>query len=195
MLEEKSPRKGGWIQTYSGRPFWPIDPRPEEIYIEDIAHALSLLSRYVGHCREFYSVAQHCVLVAHTVPRPLAMEGLLHDGSEAYISDIPSPAKEYLLDYQAVEARIEEAIAQKYGLLWPWPKEVKLADHILFKTEVRDLLVHTPDVDEFISKDTPILEEKIVPWSSDKAEFMFQLHFDYLRSDRDISELNKYVFN
>jgi len=193
MTEEK--RIGGWIQTYSGQAFWPLDPRPEEIHIQDIAHALSLISRYCGQCRIFYPVAQHCVLVAHTVPRPLALEGLMHDGSEAYISDIPTPVKTYLPDYKRTEAKIEEAIAQKYNLIWPWPSEVKLADHIVFKTECRDILARSFDVDEFVSKDTPILEEKIIPWSSDKAEFMFQLHFDYLQNHEDISELNKYVFS
>ena len=195
MTKEKFPRIGGWIQTYSGQAFWPLDPRPEEIHIQDIAHALSLISRYCGHCRVFYPVAQHVVLVAHTVPRPLALEGLMHDASEAYISDIPTPVKACLPDYQRTEVILEETIAKKYNLIWPWPTEVKLADHIIFKTECRDILPHPLNVDAFISEDVPILDNKIIPWSSDKAEFMFQLHFDYLQNHEDISELKKYVFN
>ena len=61
MLEQ---RKGDWMQTATGGVFWPVDPRPEDVEIEDIAHALSLICRYCGHVREFYSVAQHSVLVA-----------------------------------------------------------------------------------------------------------------------------------
>jgi hypothetical protein len=199
MEVENTDRFGGWIQTYSGRPFWPLDPRPEDVFIRDIAHALSIISRYAGHCIRPYSVAQHSVLVAHTVDREqgkeIQFEGLMHDGSEAYISDIPSPAKIHFPDYRRAEAKIEEAIAQKFGLEWPWPPGVKRADLILFKTEARDLLVHSPKLDDFVANDIPILDTIITPWSPDKAEFMFNLHFDYIREGRDISELHKYVFN
>ena len=63
-----SARKGDWMQTYTGRQFWPIDPRANEVHIEDIAHALSMMCRYNGHCRTFYSVAEHSVLVSQHVP-------------------------------------------------------------------------------------------------------------------------------
>ena len=58
-----SERGGDWMQTYSGFQFWPLDPRPEEIHVIDIAHSLANQCRYAGHCREFYSVAQHSVLL------------------------------------------------------------------------------------------------------------------------------------
>ncbi len=54
---QTSNRKGEWIQTYTGKQFWPLDPRPEDIDIEDIAHALALTCRFNGHCDYFYSVA------------------------------------------------------------------------------------------------------------------------------------------
>lgn len=66
MLDEA--RIGDWMQTASGRMFWPVDPRPEDVEINDIAHALSLTCRYCGHVREFYSVAQHSVLVSDAAP-------------------------------------------------------------------------------------------------------------------------------
>src|ERR1700693_75116 len=69
------PRKGDWIQTFTGRQFWPLDPRPEEVCIEDIAHGLSNECRFAGQCRSFYSVAQHSVLCARNV---LPMEEKRH---------------------------------------------------------------------------------------------------------------------
>ena len=54
-------RTGNWMQTYSGVQFWPLDPHHSEINIVDIAHALSNMCRYAGHCREFYSVAEHSI--------------------------------------------------------------------------------------------------------------------------------------
>lgn len=56
-------RRGDWIQVYSGIQFWPIDPRPEEILVSDMAHSLAQQCRFTGHTREFYSIAQHCCLV------------------------------------------------------------------------------------------------------------------------------------
>lgn len=89
-------RKGDWIQTYTGRQFWPLDPKPEEVCIEDIAHALSQQCRYAGHTIRFYSVAQHSVEIALRVPRAAALWGLLHDAAEAYLVDLPRPVK-YLM--------------------------------------------------------------------------------------------------
>ncbi len=57
-------RQGDWVQTYTGRAFWPFDPRPEEVDIADIAHALSMQCRYAGHCSHFYSVGEHSVWCA-----------------------------------------------------------------------------------------------------------------------------------
>lgn len=78
------------IQTYTGRKFWPLDPRPEDVCIEDIAHALSLKCRFGGHCKRFYSVAQHGALVCNTLnvnggrrSPVLLMQGLMHDAAEA----------------------------------------------------------------------------------------------------------------
>ena len=62
-------RGGGWLQTWSGRMFWPLDPRDDEVDICDIAHALAHQCRFGGHCRRFYSVAEHCVLLSHAVAR------------------------------------------------------------------------------------------------------------------------------
>lgn len=68
-------RRGDWIQTFTGRRFWPLDPRPEDVCIEDIAHALSLKCRFGGHCTRFYSVAEHSVHVSNYVPAEFALWG------------------------------------------------------------------------------------------------------------------------
>lgn len=90
---------GAWIQTFNGGGFWPLDPRPEDVRLEDVAHALALKCRYNGHCRRFYSVAQHSVLMADWLAARPGVQwwepvfALLHDSGEAYLADIPSPVK------------------------------------------------------------------------------------------------------
>jgi uncharacterized protein len=87
------------MQTYTGLAFWPLDPRPDEIRLVDIAHALSKLCRYGGQCLSFYSVAEHSLLVASKAPDHLKLVALMHDASEAYLLDIPRPIKRHLAGY------------------------------------------------------------------------------------------------
>lgn len=89
-------RRGDYIQTASHRKFWPLDPRPEDVDINDIAHALSNLCRFTGHSSEFYSVSQHSVIASQLVPRASALAALLHDSAEAYMGDIARPWKRFL---------------------------------------------------------------------------------------------------
>lgn len=105
-----------YIQTLSGKHFNYLDIQHDDIVIEDIATALSHLCRFAGHLPEFYSVGQHSVLTSHLVPQEFALEALLHDAAEAYLQDIPSPLKRLLPDYQVIEARVDAAIRQKFGL-------------------------------------------------------------------------------
>lgn len=112
-------RKGNWIQTYKGLKFYPLDPRTEDINIEDIAHALSLLTRFGGHCINFYCVAEHSVLIARKMikdncSKQEALAALFHDGSEAYLTDIVKPLKEHLPQYSTIEYNVQKAIMQKF---------------------------------------------------------------------------------
>jgi 5'-nucleotidase len=112
MLDVIPPRTGAWMQTFTGRSFWPADPRPEDIDIVDIAHALSMQPRYGGHCTRFYSVAEHSRLVSEQVELRYGKPGLeraalLHDASEAYLVDIPRPVKVSLSNYKELEARLD----------------------------------------------------------------------------------------
>lgn len=124
-----------WIRTYAGRKFYPLDPRPGDICIEDIAHHLSQINRFTGALRETFSVAQHSLLVSDLVPEEDKLWGMLHDGSEAYTSDVNKPLKEHLPDFKAAETAIMKAIAQKFGLQWPMPCSVKKADMIALVSE------------------------------------------------------------
>lgn len=128
-------RKGDWIQTFTGRQFWPIDPLPKDVHIDDIAHALSMLCRFAGHCKRFYSVAEHSVLLASKVEPEHALWALLHDASEAYIVDIPRPIKPFLLGYAEAETAIQGAVCKKFGLPETMPSAVKAADRAILTDE------------------------------------------------------------
>jgi len=136
-------RRGDWIQTYSGVAFWPLDPRVEEIRIEDIAHSLSLQCRYAGHTRDFYSVAQHSVIVSEICDPEDAIWGLLHDGGEAYLIDLPRPIKHLpdLSAYRAAERALQAVIMERFGIRTPEPESVQRADRAMLWIEYRDQLI------------------------------------------------------
>jgi hypothetical protein len=136
-------RWGDWITTFSGAKFWPMDARPEEVAIIDIAHALSNLCRWGGHC-EFYSVAEHSLLVSYAVPPEDALWGLMHDATEAYLIDMPGPLKRYLPDYKRWEENLAAVIARRYGLQPQMPASVKVADGRMLATEAYWLLPGLP---------------------------------------------------
>jgi hypothetical protein len=135
------------IQTHTGIMFDPLDPDPDLINIEDIAHSLSMQCRFNGHCTHFYSVAHHSYLVSYYVNNPLA--GLLHDAPEAYIVDIPSPIKRsgHFEIYRSIEEKIAKAVYKKFGL----PDgsfetdDLKEADKRMLASEKRDLMAVNVD--------------------------------------------------
>lgn len=129
-----------YISTVSGKQFHFANPTPGMIDIQDIAHALGNLCRFTGQCRQFYSVAEHSVLLSQIVPKELALMGLLHDATEAYCADLARPLKQLLPDYQVVEERIWQAVAAKFALPVDMPPEIKRADMQMLKTEVFYLL-------------------------------------------------------
>ncbi len=127
-------REGDWIATYTGRRFYPLDPRPGDIDIADIAHSLSLKCRFGGHCDRFYSVAEHSVLVYRHVG---TLEALMHDAEEAYspFGDVPRPIKASIPWLKDISEPIERAIAERFNLIYPWPAEVKDADNRIIADE------------------------------------------------------------
>ena len=132
--------RGPNMQVFSGRPFYPLDPKPEDIDAGDIITSLSRIVRYGGHysapSREHYSVAQHSVLVAKLVPEEYQLEALLHDAAEAYIGDNTSPMKRAVPAISHVEAPIFEAIALKFGIDSLLPDCVKEADFNAMRIEL-----------------------------------------------------------
>ncbi len=134
-----SVRNGYWMEVYSGIKFYPFDPHEDEINIIDIAHALSNICRFSGHTKSFYSVAQHCIHVSELC-KDNKLEGLLHDSSEAYLSDVPRPVKLLLPQYKECELNLLEKIFRKYNLKFPIPKEVKIFDNVMLEREHRHVL-------------------------------------------------------
>lgn len=148
-------QRGDWMQTHSGRRFYPLDPRPDDVDIDDIAHALAHLCRYAGHVDRFYSVAEHCVLLSHAVPVELALDALMHDAAEAYVVDVPRPLKRHLPGYADIEDRVLDKIWTAIGRDHPHPyripAEVKAADTRILLDERATLMantVHEWDVDQ-----------------------------------------------
>lgn len=134
VLENRG-RIGDWMQTYTGKAFWPFDPRPDEIDIIDIAHSLANQCRYAGHCIKFYSVAEHSLLVSRLCSSENRLWGLLHDATEAYLVDLPRPIKWHLPDYKAIEIKLEIVIASRFNLPLPMPSEVKTIDDCILDLE------------------------------------------------------------
>lgn len=142
-----------FIRTLSGRKFHLFGHDPDEIDLGDICVALSHMSRFTGHTNRLYSVAEHSLLVhdilwtIYKVRDPIVLlSGLLHDATEAYLSDISAPFKGALSDYREHEDRVWGRIAAKFGLPHELDPRVKEADWIALFAEASDL--QDPDVME-----------------------------------------------
>jgi hypothetical protein len=185
-MSRAAPPGSSWIQTSQGVPFDPLNPRAEDILIEDIAHALSNVCRFGGHCKKFYSVAEHSYWVSTLVPPEHALQALLHDASEAYLGDVPSPMKRtptYSI-YRAREAHLQGMIYTKYGLSPEEHVSVKNADLEMLATEARDLLAPLHP-DWRIPGVVPSEIIRIDPMSPAEAREAFLGRFRALVAERD----------
>lgn len=175
-------RIGGFIQTLSGKRFYPLDPRLEEIDAYDIAHSLSNQCRFAGHSVQFYSVGQHSVLVSLMCDPKDALWGLMHDAGEAYLVDIPSPLKKstQFAPYREAEKNLMCVICNAFGLGRDEPTSVKVADQRMLATEIRDLTM-TEGLG-WVTQAAPF-EFHIKPWTPDYArvKFISRLHELMLR--------------
>jgi hypothetical protein len=162
-----------WFLTHTGRQFWPLDCRVDDIDIEDIAHGLAHICRFGGHCRHFYSVAQHSVLVSRNVPLQLRMLGLLHDATEAYIGDMVRPLKLQMPEFNEIEEKLWAVIARRFDLPAILPPEIKTADNAALMAERRDLFnpAHVA-AHSWSIKERP-LACRILPLKPDDAKRLF----------------------
>lgn len=171
-------RVGDWILTYTGKKFYVMDPRPEDICIEDIAHGLSNMCRFSGQCRTFYSVAQHSLIVSDHCP-DAELQGLMHDATEAYIGDMVRPLKHSMPAYKTAELKLWACICEKFGMPIDMHPQVKAADNRALMTERRDLMI-TSDHEWSIAKDFPPYAFQIEPWSPAYAKDHFTRVFNIL---------------
>ena len=178
-----------WLQTFTGKKFYPFDPDPELICIEDIAHGLSMECRYSGQCRRFYSVAQHSVLMARDmfVRADLKRQALLHDAHEAYLKDLPSPLKQ-LPEFQFYKdacRHLQKLINVKFGLDIENDPAIKQADKDIGNQESDSYYLMAPRHPEWQVSDVDHVFPSIAmldfsPWLPDYAERLFMDHFDLL---------------
>lgn len=160
--------------TISGTPFFPADPRPEEIHLEDIAHALAMQCRFNGHTREFYSVAQHSCLFAEILietDQDMAREALMHDAAEAYIGDLVRPVKAACPDWQKIDEHLDVVIRARFGLLPYMPDLIREMDLRMAVTERRDVLKPAPAIDWGVVPEP--FDFKIIPVSPLEAKSQF----------------------
>lgn len=174
-------RTGEWMQTVSGNAYWPGDPRADEVRIEDIAHALSMLCRYGGHCSRFYSVAEHSVLVSQVVPARFALVGLLHDATEAYVVDVPRPLKHMLVGYEPIEKLNWLAIAARFDLPTTLPPCVKVADNAVLLAEKAVLMRPAPAAWQIPGEPADV---PIVGYAPERARRLFLDRFHSLCKER-----------
>lgn len=164
-------RYKGWMETFGGRKVNPFNVKEEDVDIRVIAHSLSLTCRYGGHCKVFYSVADHSIRVADIVEPKYQLAALLHDAGEAFLGDVIRPLKYNLPIIQEAEERALKVVMGKFGVDWSEDvrEAVKQADNIVGATEGRDLMYHVEDWGKLPEP----LEAKIRPMSFLEAEIIF----------------------
>lgn len=176
----------GWIETYTGQQFHFANPQPSEIHIEDIAHALSLLCRYNGHTKRFYSVAEHSILISQWLLfngyEDLALTGLLHDGAEAYIGDMPRPIKVTMPEFKRLEERIDRAVSLRFGTAYPFPPIVKELDTRILVDERKQVM--NPSPNKWGTDDLEGISVEMDLWQPQDVEKIFLYTYRMLTEDR-----------
>jgi hypothetical protein len=158
-MENKLNIKGS-IRTYSGMYVNFINPDPETFIIEDIAYALSKEQRFGNHLPVRYSVAQHCVMAAKNTKGD-KFEALMHDASEAYLRDMPSPIKALLKDYKKLEHKLNLVLSKQFNFNYPFSDNLHEIDKELLIFEWNHFVLGEP------------LPKGFKVWSQKRAEKEF----------------------
>lgn len=189
------------IQTFTGRMFDPVRPDGDGLDIFDIAHHLSLLSRFNGACSHFYSIAQHCVYchdqaARYSYPEPiqekLALTLLMHDAAEAYIGDVTRSVKRAVPLFKEIEQGVMAAINEKFGLpsvddYYGFDLVVPEVDSRMLVTERQQIMPPGVlwDVERLFE---PYTDVSIQRWTPLQAELMFLSRLSQHRPDLVPSE-------
>jgi hypothetical protein len=165
-------KKNSWIETYTGKKFNVFEPDIKAINIIDIAHALSMCTRFNGHLHQYYSVAEHSIYVSELVPKEFALAGLLHDASEAYLSDIPRPIKAMIPEVKLIENKVMTLIFKKYGIT-KYSNIISHIDRSMCLTEAVQSNMNTGDWSEGHDKyGLQNVTIKYLSWSLAKRDFL-----------------------
>lgn len=161
-----------YISTYLGNRFYPTEGRIEDIDIEDIAHGLAYQCRFNGQTNQFYSVAQHSLMVAELVPPAYSRAALLHDAAEAYLGDMVKPLKVLLPAFADIEDKVTQLIARHFDLDFSDYAPIKHADLQALATEKRDLMPHSVEPWSYLQGFDP-LPDVIQPLNPNDAKRLF----------------------
>jgi hypothetical protein len=168
-----------YVSTFSGNRFYPLEPRIDRVAIEDIAHGLAYQCRFNGQTCEFYSVAQHSLVVASLVPPHMQLAALLHDAAEAYLGDMVKPLKVLLPEFAQIEDKVSLIIATTFGVDFSDYAPIKNADLVALATEKRDLMPHSVERWAYLD-DIRALPAPIVPMSPREAKLAFLDEYERL---------------
>jgi len=170
--------------TRTGRKFNVFEPDINVINIEDIAHALSMLTRFNGHLINYYSIAEHCYHISYLVPERYQLAALLHDAAEAYLSDLPSPIKAMFPEYKLIEHDVLSTIFKHYQVR-DWSDDIWMWDKALAMKEAKDGGLDNTQFNEDYQH-LPIVHSKLWFWDQHIAKRVFLERF---------SELTKGLFD
>lgn len=183
----KVDRERSWIQTYTGKKFYPLEPRAEDIDLIDIAHALSMQCRFTGHVKRIYTVGEHCVR-ATNIHFEIFGNGekvsketlwmLLHDAAEAYLIDLAKPVKVNMPFYCEAEEKIMAEVCKKFDLDSVMPESVKKIDQLMLAIEARDLM--GPLLPGWEAWDTGILTDPKLKEQYEKTKIPMTTEYNHL---------------
>ena len=177
-----------YVSTFEGNRFFLTNPHIDDVAIEDIAHGLAYQCRFNGQTKEFYSVAQHSLMVMSLVPEEFRFSALLHDAAEAYLGDMVKPLKNLFPEFSVIEARVMEIIGNRFDLdLTHLDPSIKQADLIALATEKRDLMPHSVEAWHYLHNIAP-LPKIIQAMSPQEAKIAFLEAFNGFTYHCDIKQ-------